>query len=222
MKRYMVIAVIGLCACSVDAGPIEGSRMSSVKKGLFGAAGRGGAGAQIVELDIPDAGPGTASRPTRHAPDAGELPQDAGESPDAMALEPDAGAPDGSQPPLGTHDAGAPEDAGTPNAACAASVSCSSGTAVCTDASSCPGTCALSTADPHGVCSLACDANTACPQGQACLAVQPPSGAQCFKLCQPGGPSVCGPTFVCGHLAGGQNACIPQGWANKMIPLPPP
>jgi len=215
MKHMMMIAVIGLCACSVDAAPVPSSRMSSVPKGLFGAAGHGGAGsAQIVELDIPDGGPGKAAM--RPAPDAGELPPDAGDPPpDAMLPpEPDAGTP--------APDAGA-EDAGTPSA-CAASVPCSSGTAVCTaqNASSCPGSCALSSADPHGVCSLACDANTTCPQGQACLAVQPPADAQCFKLCQPGGPSVCGPTFVCGHLAGGQNACIPQGWANKMIPLPPP
>jgi hypothetical protein len=33
---------------------------------------------------------------------------------------------------------------------------------------------------------------------------------------------VCGPTFVCAHLSGTQNFCIPQGWANKMVPLPPP
>jgi hypothetical protein len=105
MKHIMLIAVIGLCACSVDAAPVPSSRMSSVKKGLFGAAGRGGS--QIAELDIPDGGPvKVALRPTRPVPDAGELPQDAGEpSPDAMLPpEPDAGAPD----------AGAPEDAGTP------------------------------------------------------------------------------------------------------------
>jgi len=101
------------------------------------------------------------------------------------------------------------------------------GTAVCTpqDAiTTCPppAGCALSSADPHGVCSLACNASTECPQGQACIAVQPPMITQCFKTCMPAGPMVCGPNLICGHLAGLQNVCIPAGWANKMVPLPPP